>query len=276
MTLEGRPHREVVEFIANDPAIRARVKAGLAAEPGHREAEARYLAEAGDLLAELVKLLPPVRELTWVGQLRHLVVPADGQAGKAKPLDYRAAVPLLLERLRQVRNYRLAHELVAVLSVAFAKKQARPVFLELFRDPPDVDADQRESVRRTLASGLADFTDQTVADEHIQLVGDPAYGSARQPLVATLAKTKDPRVPQVLVSLVDDPDVAEAAVVALGKLRPAAARPRLERALEDSNPAVQREAAKVLKKLHLPSPSSAPKAMFREAPQPSLPHRHLF
>jgi HEAT repeat protein len=252
VSLEGKPHQEVVEFIANDPAIQARVQAELAAEPGHDEAEARYAAEAGDLLAELVATLPAVRELTWVGQLRQLEVPVrdeNGQVAKTKPLDYRAAVPLLLDRLREVRYHRVAHELVSVLSAPFAKKHARPVFLELFREPPPVEAEERENVRHSLANGLAAVTDASMADELFALATDPAFGTARQPIVSALTKTKDPRVPEVLIGLVDDPAVALHAVVALGKLRPASARPRLERGLEDPDPAVRREAGKVLKKL---------------------------
>ncbi|GGM57259.1 hypothetical protein GCM10012275_30450 [Longimycelium tulufanense] len=262
---EGMSHREIVERIANDPGIRERVEATLAEDPEVQEGRRLYAEAAGPLLAELQQLVPDLEainhKLEGVGdlyrvQVRH--VDEDGNETSRRPLDYRAAVPVLLEWLPKVRYAPLAEDIVSALSAPFAKKQARPLLLRLFRESlpvenpqrPDNTAYFREQLRWRIGETLGKFSDPTVADDMIELARDPSFGHARSQIVNPgLAKTKDPRVPEILLDLLEDPTVAPAAAQGLGRLRHTPAQPHLERALHSTDENLRYQAKKALKRL---------------------------
>ncbi|MEQ0564796.1 hypothetical protein ABJI51_37450 [Amycolatopsis sp. NEAU-NG30] len=247
----GLPHHEVVDRIASDPGFQAERIAELKNDPSLPQ----YREEASGLLASLAEAGLPVLVVEHLHQLQ-----VNGEK-----LDYKAQVPLLVEWLDRTDYFPLMAELVRTLSFAFAKKQARPVFLRLFRDLPElrraagyeVTEYERENLRWTIGLGLAKFADPTVADEYLDLITDPKYGEARMELVSALPKLKDDRSAAVAMGLLDDPSVAHMAVRALGKLNHTEAKPRI-RALLDEPPStwdenevynVRTEARKALKKL---------------------------
>jgi len=247
----GLSHREVVDRIAGDPGFLAERIAELVHDP----ALPQYREEASGLLAALAEAGLPVLRVEHLHQLR-----LDG-----KMLDYKAQVPLLVEWLDRTDYFPLMSELVRALSFAFAKKQARPVFLERFRDLPElrgaagheVTESDREDLRWAIGLGLAGFAEPSVADEDLDLVADPKYGAARLELISALPKLKDDRAAAVATGLLDDPSVAHMAVRALAKLNHAEAKPRIQALLDDPPSTwddndvynVRTEARKALKKL---------------------------
>ncbi|MGW3959977.1 HEAT repeat domain-containing protein [Amycolatopsis sp. NPDC005003] len=247
----GLPHREVVDRIAADPGFQAERIAELKNDP----ALPQYRAEASGLLASLAEAGLPVLVVSHLDELR-----LDGEK-----LDYQAQVPLLVAWLDRTDYFPLMGELVRTLSYAFAKKQARPVFLKLFRDLPElrtaagheVTEYDRENLRWVIGLGLAKFADHAVAEEYLDLITDAKYGGARTALVSALPKLKDDRAAAVAMSLLDDPSVAHMAVRALGKLNHTEAKPRIRALLADLPSTwddnevynVRTEARKVLKKL---------------------------
>jgi HEAT repeat protein len=72
------------------------------------------------------------------------------------------------------------------------------------------------------------------------LAQDRRYGKARQMIVLGLGRSKRPEAVELLVGLVDDPDVDGHAVKALGRLRAAAAREVLESKCDDKRAWVRR------------------------------------
>lgn len=66
--------------------------------------------------------------------------------------------------------------------------------------------------------------------------------------MADLPKTKDDRVPAVLLGLLDDPTVAPFAVQALGRLKYRAAKARLVELLDHEDKNVRDQAKKALKR----------------------------
>jgi HEAT repeat protein len=104
-------------------------------------------------------------------------------------------------------------------------------------------------LRWTVGNALDVLADDSVFDELAALARDRRYGKARQMIVLGLGKSKRPEVVEVLLSLVDDPDVDGHAVKALGKLKAPAARAVLERKLDDDRAWVRGEARKALAKL---------------------------
>ncbi|WP_166677869.1 HEAT repeat domain-containing protein [Amycolatopsis arida] len=258
-------HREVVERVLNDPEIQAGVEADLAEDPRYVELRRLYDEAAAGLLADLQGLVPDFDELgyrmtavsdLWARAVFHY--DSSGNVVSRRKIDYRAAVPVLLEWSPKVRLFHLAEDIVRALSANFAKKQARPVFFQLFRDVPPVEDPRypeendlkQEILRTTIGTALGSFADPSVADEMIELALDRSYGSARAGIVNPgLAKTKDERVPDVLLSLLDDPTVAPQAVQGLGRIRHEPARPPIEQALDSPDENVRYQAKRALKRL---------------------------
>jgi HEAT repeat protein len=202
-----------------------------------------YAESAHGVLADLAAAGFP--DLEKVGELRQ------------RGVRYEAAVPVLLEWLPKVSYLMLSEDIVRTLSVSFAKKLAAPVFLRLFRDPPvlqdplrpETSEPAEEYLRWIIGNGLGIFADPSLAGELIELAMDRRFGKARYQTVAALPKTKDERVPGVLLSLLDDPTVCAHAIAALGRMRVTAARPAIEAMLASSDKNVRDEAKKALKRI---------------------------
>ncbi|GAA0607513.1 hypothetical protein GCM10009534_47810 [Kribbella sandramycini] len=236
----------MVEWILNDPGIQAERAAALAADPEHVERERLYAEAAADLLPQLQSLIPEfdahgfqIRHVSDLTQRAIFVKDASGEVVERRQIDYRPAIPLLAQWLPKVTYYPLASDIAHVLSPVAARKYSVPVFLELTRNPPPVDHPQSDwgmahwqtQLRETICSGLAKQATPAVADELIDLVRDQSLGDLRVSLIGTgLPKTKDPRMPEVLMELLSDPSerIQAAALLALGKLRHEPARTHLE------------------------------------------------
>jgi HEAT repeat protein len=100
-----------------------------------------------------------------------------------------------------------------------------------------------------IGNGLGIFADPSLADELIELALDRSFGETRFQIVSALPKTKDERVPGVLLSLLDDPTVCAHAIGALGKMKFTAARPEIEARLTSSDKNVRDQAKKALKRI---------------------------
>jgi HEAT repeat protein len=172
-------------------------------------------------------------------------------------MKYEVAVPTLLGWLPRATYLPLAEDIVRTLSVAFAKKQALPEFLKLFRHPPEVDDPMRpatsepasEHLRWVIGNGLGIFAGPPIADELVEFALDRSLGLARTQIVLSLPKTKDGRVADVLISLLDDPTVSAFAVEALGKMKIAAAREPISGLLDHPDKNVRDQAKKALKRI---------------------------
>ncbi|WP_173132191.1 HEAT repeat domain-containing protein [Kibdelosporangium persicum] len=230
----GLSHEEVVERVLNEFD-----------EPGVPGAQRDYMRAAAGVLRDLAAIGLPVLAVQDLYQLRLNFGPPIG----SKPIDYRAAVPVLLDWITKVDYPPLAHDILHAVSPGFAKKQARPVLLRLFTRPPAGSPFTLDNLRASLGISLGDFADPSVADEYIALALDRGHGEARSGIVQKLPKTKDERVPEVLLSLMDDSAVAPFAIQALGRIKYAPAKPHLERALDSEDWNVRTQAKKALKRL---------------------------
>jgi hypothetical protein len=227
-------HKQAVEIALSDPAAQTPLVA---------QRRRLYAESAEGVLADLAAAGFP--DLEEVGDLRR------------RGRNYKAAVPVLVEWLTRVRYLLLAEDIVRTLSVGFAKKLALPEFLRLFRQPPDVEDPLRpetseppeEHLRWVIGNGLGIFAGPAVADDLIELALDRGFGQARTEIVRALPRTKDERVPQVLLGLLDDPAVSAFAVEALGKLKFAGARARIAELLDHSDKNVRDQAKKALKRI---------------------------
>jgi HEAT repeat protein len=162
---------------------------------------------------------------------------------------YRKAVPVLLEWLPRVTDRKVKEEIVRALSVPWAKPDATRPMIEEFRRVDESVDPAGTGLRWTIGNALDVLADDSCFEELVGLVHERDFGKARQMVVLGLGKSKRPEAAQVLLGLVDDPDVDGHAVKALAKLKSPAARAALERKLDDSRAWVRGEARKGLAKL---------------------------
>jgi HEAT repeat protein len=165
--------------------------------------------------------------------------------------SYRAAIPVLLDWLERAdaevpprERAKFREALVRGLAVKEARGVAAPVLLREFRR-----ADASFDYRWAVGNALEVVADDAVFDDVVELARDPSFGRDRQMVVLALARMKNPQAVEVLTELLDDDAVAGHAVIALGRLKAAQARPAIERFLEHPQPWVRKEAKKALGKL---------------------------
>lgn len=152
---------------------------------------------------------------------------------------YRKAIPVLVDALFAVSDEATLTEVVRALTVPWAKPIATGPLIELFRrvdDPTGLGA------RWVVGNALEVTWSDDQFDELVALARDRSYGRGREMLVLGFGRSKRPDAGDILIELLDDPDVNGHAVKALRKLRVRAAGPGLERMLSDPRAWVRREA----------------------------------
>ncbi|RMI33583.1 HEAT repeat domain-containing protein [Nocardia stercoris] len=202
-------HGQLVAKVLNDPAIRAAVES----RPAAAEAKRRYDESAVGILADLTVLGFHVESVQDLYQRR---------------MDYRSAVPVLLDWLPRVDYMPLFESIVSALAfVGPAKKQRQQIFLQYFRNPtwpgdPQTPPGQRtisERIRFAVAEGLHRTAGPAIADDLIDLALNRSYGETRAAIILGLPKTRDDRVPTILITVLNDPTVRTYAVKVLGQMR---------------------------------------------------------
>jgi hypothetical protein len=153
--------------------------------------------------------------------------------------DYARAMPILIKWLPLVESAEL-REVIArgMTGEPSAAGEGARVLLDEFRKA----ADEEWALKWAIGNALATLADASLADDLIDLLGEPRHGIGRQMLCNALRRTKDPRAPGVLIRLILDPDVGGHAIAALRDYGPKMslpyleeARPALERVLADQS-----------------------------------------
>ncbi len=158
-------------------------------------------------------------------------------------LRYVDAVPVLAAWLPRVKHAAVKEEIVQCLGVGFAKPEAaRPLIDEFVR----VDDPSSMGLRWAIGNALDVVADDSVGDELVDIALDTRYGQSREMLVVALGNLSGERVVSALVKLLDDEDVCGHALMALARLAPRTARPRVEPLLVHPTAWVRKEARKTL------------------------------
>ncbi|MDZ8171639.1 HEAT repeat domain-containing protein [Microbacterium xanthum] len=189
--------------------------------------------EEGDILQDLAALGYAVDSLSSL---------------RMSGVNYRDAVPVLLEHLRKVQDTKVKGEVVRALSVPWARPAATPVLIDEFRHAEDATG---LGLRWTVGNALEVVWDDAFYDELVELASDTSFGRAREMIVLGLTRSKNAAADAVLVELMDDSDVGGHAVKALAKIAAkrsvsADARPGLERKLADGRAWVRAGARRAL------------------------------
>lgn len=163
---------------------------------------------------------------------------------------YRAAIPVLVDWLGRGCAPKVQAEIVRALSVPWAKPAATHPLIDAFRAVDGEVDPTGTGLRWTIGNALEVMFDDADLDAFVDLAVDERYGKARQMVVLGLAKSKNPLAVDVLIGLVEDPDVDGHALKALAKIGAPAARFAFEAKSRDGRAWVRSEARKGLKKLN--------------------------
>lgn len=141
----------------------------------------------------------------------------------------------------------LQEKLVRALSVPWARKAALPALLQLFTDAPG-GTPPADSRRWAIGNALDVLATDAVFDEMAALATDPTHGASRQMIVSWLGKTKKhrDRAVDILLDLLDDPDVSGQAVDALARLKDPRSLDALRAMTDDSRGWVRTKARKTV------------------------------
>jgi HEAT repeat protein len=206
---------------------------------------ARIAAKEKERLARVVKdredAAPVLADLRNAG----LEVDSFRALLTTKKLDFRKAIPVLLEWLPRLTNTHVKETIVRTLSVPLAKPMAARPLVEEFRRTDDSAA----LLRWAIGNALDVVADDSVADEMIELARERRYGKAREMVVSGLGNLRDARAIPVLIELLKDDVVSGHALAGLAKLKPPSARPYIEPMLKHPKAWVRKEAKKVLARI---------------------------
>lgn len=168
-------------------------------------------------------------------------------------MNYREAIPLLLEWLPRIDNLDVKESVVRTLSVKWARPVAARPLIEEFRRAP---AEEELGLKWAIANGLEVVADESVFEEIVEFVRDRSHGRAREMLAMALGNMKDPRAVPVLLELLDDEQVVGHTLIGLRRqfrqksvradLPVEAVRGAVERFLDHPKTWVRREAKRVL------------------------------
>lgn len=159
--------------------------------------------------------------------------------------EWRGAIPILLAWLPRVGNADVKEDIVRALSVPFAKPAAAPALVAEFRraDPA------QEALRWAIGNALEVVADDSVLDDVVEIVRDRRNGTSREMFAVALGNMRGPRVVDVLIGLLDDPEVAGHAIMGLGKLGARPARGEVERFLDHPKSWIRKAARKAIGKI---------------------------
>jgi len=160
-------------------------------------------------------------------------------------IEYRSAIPLLIDWLDRTENIDVKDTLVRALTVKWARPIAAKPLIEEFKKAPK----EAMSYKWAIGNALSVVADDSVFDDIVALVKDKRHGRAREMLAVALANMKNPKAVDVLIELLEDEEVAGHALSALRKLAPPEAREAIEPFVNHPKTWVRNEAKRALKKI---------------------------
>ncbi|MBE9586002.1 HEAT repeat domain-containing protein [Mucilaginibacter sp. JRF] len=159
---------------------------------------------------------------------------------------YPEAIAKLLDFLiRGVEDLRIKEGIVRALAVKEAVGIAGPVLLDEYHKTPKEEMLYRWAIGNTISKVI------TTADvkKVISIVKDRSNCMSRQMFVIALGKFKSEEVENVLISLLDEDEVAPHALAALGKMKSNKAKKRILLLTDHPRSLIRKEALKALKKI---------------------------
>ena len=163
--------------------------------------------------------------------------------------QYRSAVPVLVDALSTTNAVDVGETIVRALSVPYARGWARPLVAQFSKFAAAEPFDEGFHYKWAVGNALSVVADDSVYSELVDLIGDAGNGRTREMLVVGLANMKTHDPDPLLIDLLDDPDLAAFAAIALGKRRTAGAAEKLRQLIDHGEGRNRIEARKALKKI---------------------------
>jgi len=221
------PILRVVQRPEDDPQYQSRAREF---EKFTAAAHAEFREAAAPMLKELAAAGYEVSSLNMLAQSR----------------SCEGAIPILVKWLPKLPDRRVKTSIVGVLSVPWAKGKAEAALLAEFRATAD---SENLGLKWAIGSALEVLASDEIFEDIVELVEDKRHGRAREMLAMALGKMKNPRAVPVLISLLDDDEVAGHALIGLRKLNAIEARPYIVRFLKHPKSWIRQEAKKALNKI---------------------------
>jgi hypothetical protein len=214
--------------------------AGLKADPEYRSRQLRLQVEREAHRFEYRRKAHEL--LTALGRAGYAVRSVGELLLSSQP--YRSAIPILIDWLGKTDDLAVKGDIVQTLSVPWAKPEVVQPLVDEFRRCND------ENVRWAVSSGLVTLADDSLFEVIADLARDRSFGRGRLLVVLALGKMKKtPQAVDVLLSQLEDRDVAIAAIEALGNLKAKGARSAIDKFSKDSDADFRREAKKAIAKI---------------------------
>ncbi len=161
--------------------------------------------------------------------------------------DYEGSVPVLLAVLPDLSDPEVIEATVRSLSTRYAKPAAAPALIKLFRETPAEEA----TLKWAIGNALSTVCDRSHTEPLAEFAKNEGHGRARQMIVLRLGYFReDPGVTELLLSLLDDPEVALHAMSALRtQIGAEEARRHIAPLVEAESPQIAQAATRELRKI---------------------------
>ena len=173
---------------------------------------------------------------------------SDDLTNTSRP--YPEAIPVLVDLLSRSLHPDAIEVIVRSLTVREARGIAGKALLRKFVEFGHKDIESRiGGLQWSIGNALSVVADDGLSEELLHVVSDRSYGRTREMIAIALARSKDPRTVEVLVNLLKNDEIPGHAIIALGKVKAAEARPFIERYLTHTHAWVRTEARRALAKI---------------------------
>lgn len=182
---------------------------------------------------------PLVNELKKLGfEIEH---PAD-----LDKMNYRVAIPTLLDWLPRICNRHIQDCIIRALSVKYAFPLAWKPLMHFFETMEGI----LQGNRWVIGDTLYELANDSVYDDIAKLAINESYGTDRAMIIRALGKMKKhPEVIDVLLSILEKGEAELPALEALGKLKAVKARSQVEKFMFHQDADIRQEAKRALAKI---------------------------
>ena len=160
---------------------------------------------------------------------------------------YAKGIPVLLGLLKTgvIKNDKSKEGIIRALAVKEAKGFATPVLINEYKNT----AKDKQLLRWIIGNTVSIVATDNSMNDIINIIQDKTNGISRQMFVSALSNMASDKIEDVLISFLNDDEVASHAIEALSKMNSNKALPEIQKLLNHSKPLIRKEARKALKKL---------------------------
>ena len=158
---------------------------------------------------------------------------------------YPQAIDILIKYLNEDYDEGNIEGIIRALTVKEAKGKAGPALIKKYESIPKT----KDNLRWVVGNAIATAMIMQDVDWIYNTVLDRSNGGSRSQLVYSLGTVKTEKSEDILISLLDDPEVAPQAIAALGRLKSKKAKDKIVLLNQSTNSLIRLEARKALKKI---------------------------